>query len=201
MTWMWLADRLWRHHRAHRVRGDHRRNRGGTCRRHRLRLVTVLIEYESITAETEALDVAGGIDSGTVTVVINYINDDVRRVDVSAGLVSGASHDAEPATAHFKLRARNRMQVRPPANSSPSESGGTTSSPTPGSRGARPRPLFRYCMVGTGNTAPVVGDTTPRRRWPVSTTTPVAGHPPAAWTPAAWAIGWERRTHRSRRAR
>ena len=53
--------------------------------------VTVLIEYESITAETEALDVAGGIDSGTVTVVINYINHDTfAELDVSAGLVSGS---------------------------------------------------------------------------------------------------------------
>lgn len=52
--------------------------------------VVTVIAYVSITADEEELAVAGGLDSGLLEVVINYINQDVQEaLDVSAGLDSG----------------------------------------------------------------------------------------------------------------
>lgn len=53
-------------------------------------VLTVVIEYETLDAGAEEMEVLGGVDSGVLEVVINYINQDVQEaLDVSAGLDSG----------------------------------------------------------------------------------------------------------------
>lgn len=54
--------------------------------------ITVLIAYIGITADTEALDVAAGIDSGVITVLIEYeaITAETQALDVAGGIDSGA---------------------------------------------------------------------------------------------------------------